>query len=94
MDLLLDYHFFYGLLVGIAVTLLWPDFQVPKKMEKTDPTDFDWTRLLTDVRSGHYKTRNNARRAINKISESYMAFRLAYNDILNEEATQTKHYVE
>jgi len=91
MELFPDYHFFYGLLVGIVATILWPDFQLPKKTEKAEPTEFDWNKLLNDVKSSDFATRNNARRRINKLTESYMSFRLAYNDVLHEEITRRNH---
>jgi hypothetical protein len=91
MDLVLDHHFFYGLLVGLAVTILWGDFQVPQMAEKIEPIHFDWTKLLNDLKSEDYRTRNNARRDINRATESYMSFRLAYNEFLNEEEAQRIH---
>src|SRR5262249_18776232 len=87
----LDYHFFCGLLVGIGVTILWPDFRLPKKTEKIEPTEFDWNKLLTDVKSNDFTTRNNTRRYIDKLAESYLAFRLAYNDFLHEEIAKRNH---
>jgi hypothetical protein len=90
MDLVLDHHFFYGLLIGIAVAILWRDFQVYQKTEQIEPIDFDWNKLLNDLRSEDRQTRNNARRHINKATESYMSFRLAYNDFINQENTQSE----
>jgi hypothetical protein len=91
MDLVLDHHFFYGLLIGIAVAILWRDFHVSQKAEKTEPTDFDWNRLLDDLRSEDYHIRNSARKDVNKATASYMSFRLAYNDLINQEATRSGH---
>ena len=91
MDLVLDHHFFYGLLLGLAVTILWRDFQFAQKTEKIESMHFDWNTLLNDLKSGDYQTRNNARRDINKATESYMSFRLAYNDFLAEEEARRTH---